>query len=72
MKILKELKIKNGFKIASNTYVFGAFCFLCLDGFFLITNSFLIHWELKKEIKKLEKLKVVFKRWNCKTKLSSH
>lgn len=52
-----ELKEKKWFKIASNTYVLVLTVFFIWMVFF-DTNSFLIHWELKKEIKKLEKTKV--------------
>lgn len=53
---LKELKNKKWFKIASNTYILVLTIFVIWMVFF-DTNSLLIHWELKKEINKLEKTK---------------
>jgi cell division protein FtsB len=51
---LKELKSKKWFKVATNMYVLVLTVFVIWMLFF-DTNSFLIHWELKKEINKLEK-----------------
>ena len=51
---LKELKQKKWFKILTNMYVLVLTVFV-IWMFFFDTNSLLIHWELKKEIKKLEK-----------------
>ncbi|WP_047419819.1 septum formation initiator family protein [Cellulophaga sp. Hel_I_12] len=64
----KELKNKKWFKIASNTYVLVLSVFVFWMVFF-DTNSFLIHWELKKEIKKLEKTKVYLKDEIAKDKI---
>lgn len=51
---LKELKKKKWFSIASNTYVIVLTIFVIWMVFF-DTNSLLIHLELQKEIRKLEK-----------------
>jgi len=51
---LKELKKKKWFKILTNMYVLVLTAFVIWMVFF-DTNSLLIHLELKKEIKKLEK-----------------
>jgi len=51
---LKELRKKKWFKIMTNMYVLVLTAFLIWMIFF-DTNSLLIHLELKKEIKKLEK-----------------
>ena len=56
----KELKQKRWFKIFTNTYVFVLTVFVIWMVFF-DTNSALIHLELKKEIKKLEKEKEFLK-----------
>ncbi|MET6990260.1 FtsB family cell division protein [Sediminicola arcticus] len=53
---LKELKKKKWFGIATNMYMLVLTAFLIWMIFF-DTNSLFIHWELKKEIKKLEKQK---------------
>ena len=53
---LKEIRKKRWFGIVTNTYVLVLTIFLFWMLFF-DTNSLLIHWELKKEIKKLEKQK---------------
>ncbi|MBT8184156.1 MAG: septum formation initiator family protein [Eudoraea sp.] len=50
----KELKNKKWFALVSNIYVIVLTVFLVWMLFF-DTNSLLIHWELRKEIKKLEK-----------------
>ncbi len=51
---LKDLKKKKWFAIASNTYVIILTIFVIWMVFF-DTNSLLIHLELQKEIRKLEK-----------------
>ncbi|MEA1785065.1 septum formation initiator family protein [Arenibacter sp. GZD96] len=53
---LKELKGKKWFGILTNMYVLVLTVFVIWMAFF-DTNSLLIHWELKKEIRKLEKQK---------------
>lgn len=50
----KEIKKKKWFSWISNIYVIVLTAFLIWMLFF-DTNSLLIHWELRKEIKKLEK-----------------
>ena len=51
---LKELKKKKWFKIMTNMYVL-VLTFFVVWMLFFDTNSLLIHLELRKEIKKLEK-----------------
>ena len=51
---LKNLGKKKWFNLITNTYVLVSIVFLIWMAFF-DTNSLLIHRELKKEIKKLEK-----------------
>nr|WP_299340995.1 septum formation initiator family protein [Allomuricauda sp.] len=53
---LKELKKKKWFKVMTNMYVLVLTIFVIWMVFF-DTNSFLIHMELKGEIKKLEQQK---------------
>jgi cell division protein DivIC len=53
---LKDLKQKRWFKILTNMYVLVLSVFVVWMLFF-DTNSLLIHLELRKEIKKLEKTK---------------
>lgn len=53
---LKKLKSNKWFKVATNMYVLVLTVFVIWMLFF-DTNSLLIHWELKKEINKLEKTK---------------
>ncbi|MEH6680840.1 MAG: septum formation initiator family protein [Sediminicola sp.] len=53
---LKELRKKKWFGIVTNTYVLVLTVFLIWMLFF-DTNSLLIHWELQREIEKLEKQK---------------
>lgn len=53
---LKELKSKKWFGVVTNMYVLVLTVFVVWMVFF-DTNSVLIHWELQKEIKKLEKQK---------------
>lgn len=53
---LKKLKNKKWFKIATNIYVLVLTLFAIWMAFF-DTNSLLIHWELRKEIEKLEQQK---------------
>lgn len=50
---IKELRSKKWFGIATNMYVLVLTAFVIWMAFF-DTNSLLIHWELRKEIKKLE------------------
>lgn len=50
----KEVRGKKWFAVISNVYVLVLTVFLIWMVFF-DTNSLLIHWELRKEIKKLEK-----------------
>lgn len=50
----KELKKKKWFGWVTNMYILVLTVFLIWMTFF-DTNSLLIHWELRKEIKKLEK-----------------
>ncbi|MDC6362841.1 MULTISPECIES: FtsB family cell division protein [Flavobacteriaceae] len=57
---LKELRNKKWFKVMTNMYVLVLTIFVIWMAFF-DTNSFLIHWELRKEIKKLEKQKEFLK-----------
>jgi cell division protein FtsB len=64
----KELKNKKWFKIASNMYVLVLTVFVIWMVFF-DTNSLLIHLELKKEIKNLEKTKVFLKDEIAKDKI---
>ncbi|MEM8763680.1 MAG: septum formation initiator family protein [Bacteroidota bacterium] len=52
----KEFKEKNWFRILSSTYVLVTTLFVIWMVFF-DTNSRMIHWELRKEIKKLEQQK---------------
>jgi len=51
---LKKLRQKKWFGIVTNIYVLVLTIFVIWMVFF-DANSFLIHWELRKEIKKLEK-----------------
>lgn len=51
---IKDLRNKKWFGIATNMYVLVLTAFVVWMVFF-DTNSLLIHWELRKEIKKLEK-----------------
>jgi len=51
---IKNLRNKKWFGIATNIYVLVLTAFVVWMAFF-DTNSLLIHWELRKEIKKLEK-----------------
>jgi cell division protein FtsB len=64
----KELKNKKWFKIASNMYVLVLTVFVIWMSFF-DTNSLLIHLELKKEIKNLEKTKVFLRDEIAKDKI---
>ncbi|WP_435622860.1 FtsB family cell division protein [Flagellimonas sp.] len=57
---LKELRQKKWFKIMTNMYVLVLTIFVIWMAFF-DTNSLLIHLELRKEIKKLEKQKEFLK-----------
>ncbi len=50
---IKALRKKKWFGIATNMYVLVLTAFVIWMAFF-DTNSLLIHWELQKEIKKLE------------------
>lgn len=52
----KELKNKKWFKVMTNMYVLVLTIFVIWMAFF-DTNSLLIHLELRKEVKKLEKQK---------------
>lgn len=52
----KEIKSKKWFKAFSNAYVLVLTLFVVWMVFF-DTNSLLIHWELRKEIQKLERQK---------------
>ena len=76
---LNELKTKKWFKVASNMYVMVLTVFVIWMLFF-DTNSLLIHWELKKKINNLEKIrqylkeeigkdKVIFKKLSDKEEL---
>ena len=56
----KELKQKKWFKILTNMYVLVLTIFVVWMAFF-DTNSLLIHLELRKEIKKLERQKEFLK-----------
>ena len=56
----KELKEKKWFKIFTNTYILVLTIFVVWMAFF-DTNSLLIHLELRKEIKKLERQKEFLK-----------
>lgn len=51
---LRDLRNKKWFAFISNLYVLVLTVFLIWMAFF-DTNSLLIHWELRKEIKRLEK-----------------
>ncbi len=51
---IKDLRNNKWFGIATNMYVLVLTAFVVWMAFF-DTNSLLIHWELRKEIKKLEK-----------------
>jgi len=51
---LRNLRNKKWFAFISNVYVLVLTVFLIWMAFF-DTNSLLIHWELRKEIKRLEK-----------------
>ncbi len=51
---IKNIREKKWFAIITNMYVLVLTIFLIWMVFF-DTNSFFIHWELKNEIKKLEK-----------------
>ncbi|MGB5171892.1 MAG: septum formation initiator family protein [Eudoraea sp.] len=51
---IKKLRKQKWFGIITNIYVLVLTIFVIWMVFF-DTNSFLIHWELRKEIKKLEK-----------------
>ncbi|GGW31000.1 FtsB family cell division protein [Arenibacter certesii] len=51
---IKEIRKKKWFAIVTNMYVLVLTAFLIWMVFF-DTNSLLIHWELKKEIRNLEK-----------------
>ncbi|MEM9076911.1 MAG: septum formation initiator family protein [Bacteroidota bacterium] len=53
---LKELRQKKWFKLLTNMYILVLTIFVIWMAFF-DTNSMLIHLELRKEIKKLEKQK---------------
>nr|WP_298999338.1 septum formation initiator family protein [uncultured Allomuricauda sp.] len=53
---LKELKQKKWFKLMTNMYILVLTIFVIWMAFF-DTNSLLIHLELRKEIKKLERQK---------------
>ncbi|WP_281542917.1 FtsB family cell division protein [Maribacter aestuarii] len=64
---LKDLKKKKWFKIFTNMYVLVLTVFLIWMVFF-DTNSLLIHLELKKEIKKLEKTQDFLKKEIAKDK----
>ncbi len=64
----KEIKNKKWFKIASNMYVLVLTVFVIWMSFF-DTNSLLIHLELKKEIKNLEKTKVFLRDEIAKDKI---
>ena len=64
---LKDLKKKKWFKILTNMYVLVLTVFLIWMVFF-DTNSLLIHLELKKEIKKLEKTQDFLKKEIAKDK----
>ncbi|PRX54221.1 FtsB family cell division protein [Flagellimonas meridianipacifica] len=57
---LKELKQKKWFKLMTNMYILVLTIFVIWMAFF-DTNSMLIHLELRKEIKKLEKQKEFLK-----------
>lgn len=64
---LKDLKKKKWFSIASNTYVIVLTVFVVWMVFF-DTNSLLIHLELQKEIRKLEKQQEFLKQEIAKDK----
>jgi cell division protein FtsB len=64
----KKIKNKKWFKIASNMYVLVLTVFVIWMSFF-DTNSLLIHLELKKEIKNLEKTKVFLRDEIAKDKI---
>jgi len=64
---LKELKKKKWFKVLTNMYVLVLTAFVVWMVFF-DTNSLLIHLELKKEIKKLEKTQDFLKKEITKDK----
>lgn len=53
---LKEVKRKKWFKIFTNTYILVLTIFVIWMAFF-DTNSLMIHLELRKEIRKLERQK---------------
>jgi len=53
---LKELKGKKWFKFLTNTYILVLTLFVIWMAFF-DTNSLMIHMELRKEIRKLERQK---------------
>ncbi|MEX0291640.1 MAG: septum formation initiator family protein [Flavobacteriaceae bacterium] len=63
----KEIRNKKWFSIVSNIYVIVLTVFLVWMLFF-DTNSVLIHWELRKEIKKLEKQQEFLKEQIAKDK----
>lgn len=63
----KDLKQKNRFKIMTNMYVLVLTVFVVWMLFF-DTNSLLIHLELRKEIKKLEKTQEFLKEEIAKDK----
>ncbi|WP_276390128.1 FtsB family cell division protein [Eudoraea chungangensis] len=64
----KKLRQKKWFGIATNLYVLVLTAFLIWMVFF-DTNSLLIHLELRKEIKKLEKTQEFLKKEIAKDKL---
>lgn len=64
---LKELKMNKWFKIMTNMYVLVLTVFVIWMLFF-DTNSLLIHLELRKEIKKLEKTQDFLKKEIAKDK----
>jgi cell division protein FtsB len=64
---LKELKNKKWFKLMTNMYVLVLSVFVVWMLFF-DTNSLLIHLELRKEIKKLEKTQDFLKKEIAKDK----
>jgi cell division protein FtsB len=65
---IKSLRQKKWFKIMTNMYVMVLTAFLVWMIFF-DTNSLLIHRELKKEIKKLEKTQDFLKKEIAKDKI---
>jgi len=64
---LKALKQKKWFKIAANTYVLVLTLFTIWMAFF-DTNSLLLHYELKQEVKKLQEQAEYFKKESEKDK----